>query len=397
MFLLDQPYVSDFLKETLLQHQIPVIKTPAAEVFELPEGVQFVSEADAISMFRQHPNTRLLTNSENALGWVAEHLPFTDLPGAADIFKNKVKFRILMRPYFPTVEYQSVPYTDLHALKLEDTIPMPFVLKPAVGFFSLGVYPIYTPQDWQAALASLKQEVAQAQSLYPNAVLDTSTFILETLVQGREFAFDAYYGEDGQPVVLNVFEHLFSGAEDVSDRVYMTNKALMQEFLPQFTEFLHMLNHQLALKNVVIHVEVRLTNEGVIIPIEVNPLRFGGWCTTADVTPHACGFNPYVSFFKQQAPDWPKILAGMGDETYSLVVLDKPGHLRNGQPVLFDWDAVLATFSNPLAHRVIQDPHHPVFGFVFAKTQPNQLTELHQILNANLTQYVKTLQTTAAM
>ena len=39
-----------------------------------------------------------------------------------------------------------------------------------------------------------------------------------------------------------------------------------------------------GLKNFPLHTEVRVNEKGEIIPIEVNPMRFGGWCTTADFT-----------------------------------------------------------------------------------------------------------------
>jgi hypothetical protein len=39
---------------------------------------------------------------------------------------------------------------------------------------------------------------------------------------------------------------------------------------------------ELHLKNFPAHAEVRI-DENKIIPIEVNPLRFGGFCTTADL------------------------------------------------------------------------------------------------------------------
>ena len=208
-------------------------------------------------------------------------------------------------------------------------------------------------------------------------------------MEGREFAFDAYYDKQGNPVVLGIFEHLFSGTDDVSDRVYITSKSLMKEFLPKFTEFLQLLNHQLGLKNFPLHAEVRITENGALIPIEVNPLRFGGWCTTADVTPTAYGINPYLSFFNQCKPDWDTILSAMGDSIYSLIVLDKPKDLDANASVTLDWPKLLATLSHPLSHRIVSEPGHPLFGFIFAETAPDKRDELNQILNADLTQYIQ--------
>ena len=64
------------------------------------------------------------------------------------------------------------------------------------------------------------------------------------------------------------------------------------------------------MKNIPVHVEVRLKPDQQIIPIEVNPLRFGGWCTTADLAGMSFGINPYEMFLKQEKPDWEKIFSG---------------------------------------------------------------------------------------
>ncbi|MCK4879045.1 MAG: ATP-grasp domain-containing protein [Bacteroidales bacterium] len=55
-------------------------------------------------------------------------------------------------------------------------------------------------------------------------------------------------------------------------------------------------------------VELRVDAEGVIIPIEINPFRFGGWCTTADLLGIATGFSPYEFYLKNQRPDWEEVL-----------------------------------------------------------------------------------------
>ena len=57
-------------------------------------------------------------------------------------------------------------------------------------------------------------------------------------------------------------------------------KAIIEHIL---REFLQSIGQQVGLKNFLVYVELRVDNEGVIYPIEINPLRFGGWCTTGDL------------------------------------------------------------------------------------------------------------------
>jgi hypothetical protein len=53
-------------------------------------------------------------------------------------------------------------------------------------------------------------------------------------------------------------------------------------------------------------------------------MRFGGWCTTADTTAMAYGFNPYLYYYLQEKPDWDKILPGNEGKLFSLIVWITP-------------------------------------------------------------------------
>ena len=94
MILLDAPYVSDFLKTTIIEHKLPVVATPAAAVFG-DARMPIITEDEAIARARAVAHPRLYTNSENAIGWIAQHLAFTDLPERIDLFKDKLRFRRL--------------------------------------------------------------------------------------------------------------------------------------------------------------------------------------------------------------------------------------------------------------------------------------------------------------
>jgi hypothetical protein len=86
MILLEKPYVSDFLKQTLKDLQIPIVKTKAAENILSSTGYNFISEADAIRIIQSEPETILYTNSENALHWVEKNLPGSELSRRIDLF-----------------------------------------------------------------------------------------------------------------------------------------------------------------------------------------------------------------------------------------------------------------------------------------------------------------------
>ena len=136
------------------------------------------------------------------------------------------------------------------------------------------------------------------------------------------------------------------------------------------------------------HVEVRRSAAGTICPIEINPLRFGGWCTTADMTWFAYGFNPYLYYFQQQRPNWSEILKQKQDKLYSVIVLDNSSGIEGEQIASFDYAALLAGFAKPLELRRIDYREYPVFGFLFAETDVNDQSELEYILKSDLREYV---------
>jgi len=135
--------------------------------------------------------------------------------------------------------------------------------------------------------------------------------------------------------------------------------------------------------------EVRIDKEGKIIPIEINPLRFGGWCTTGDLSWYAYGINSYEYFFKGIKPDWNKILESKSGKIFSIIVLDNNSGVKENNIVSFDYDKLLEIFSKPMVLRKVNYLKYPVFGFVFVENSIDNKHELTHILNSNLQEFIK--------
>jgi len=118
-------------------------------------------------------------------------------------------------------------------------------------------------------------------------------------------------------------------------------------------------------------------------------LRFGGWCTTADLTAQAFGMDPYLAWFRAEVPDWPAVLDGHEGETYAIVVLDDSTGMDPAQIRSFDLDAVAARFGHVIEVRPIDRREYPVFGFLFVRTPSSDLSELEAILTSDLSEYVR--------
>jgi len=387
MILVDRPYVSDFLKETAREHRIPVIKTPEALALGITEGPHLLDEREAVEQLKSSNLPRLYTTSENSLGWIARNLPFSDLPGRIDLFKNKVKFRRLLEPLAPEFFFREVRWEELDKLSLEG-IPLPFIIKPAVGFFSMGVHKVTQTGEWDITREKLKSEITRVADLYPKEVLDAASFIIEEDIAGEEFAVDAYFDEAGKPVILGIFHHPFASGEDVSDRVYFTSKPVVEENLEPLTRFLTTIGELTGVRCFPVHAELRRAPQGRILPIEINPMRFGGWCSTPDLTAKAYGINPYLMYFKQQRPDWGNLVKGKEGKRYCIIVLDNSTGVDGAKISAFDYDRLLTRFERPLELRKIDYKTYPVFGFVFTETSEKNRSELDWILQSDLREFI---------
>lgn len=363
-----------------------MVSTPAARNMVDESGLNWISEEEACHALAVRPGTRVYTSSENALGWMADKTPFSRLSEQAGIFKDKARFRELIRDLYPGFFFNTVSLEGVRDLDVRE-IGFPFVIKPTVGFFSLGVHIVKNMEDWE--LAKKELDIGALKSSFPSVVLDTSTFIVEEYIEGEEYAVDCYFDEEGKVVVLNILHHKFSSGSDTSDRVYSTSKQIVQSLEPRFAAFLSVVGERAGLSNFPAHVELRIDAGGQIVPIEVNPLRFGGFCTTADLPGLALGYNLYKTYIENEKPDWDQVFKGREDRLYSLVVLNNNSGFSAQEIQGFDYDLLASDFSCPIAIRRLDIRTNAVFGFVFAETRAGDEAELDRILVSDLRKYIE--------
>jgi len=384
--LLDGPYVSDFLRKTVRDHHLPVVRT-ATEIDLTDLGEGLLSEDEARERLASETPPLVLTNSENALGWLGENASATSLPTWIELFKNKARTRELLRPMYPNFRYREIPAAALASWEPAD-MPFPFVIKPAVGFFSLGVHLVTDREHWNAVRRNLATDLAQDGAVYPKNVLDPRMFLAEECIVGEEYAIDAYYDAEGKAVITNIMVHRFSSATDVGDRVYSTSTDILTQWLHPFTYWLDEVGALAQTRNFPVHVEVRVQPNGTIVPIEINPLRFGGWCTTADLTAHSWGFNPYLAFLQGTRPDWPTICGERDRRVWSIVVLDNTTGVSGAEIGAFDFTALQQRFHKVLDCRSVDFRRFPLFGFLFLETPVEATAELDAILASDLREFV---------
>ncbi len=380
MIILEKPYVSDFLIKTIKKNKFSVLSNSVAEgIFEKTE---LISSKQAISLFN---NELIYTNSENSLEWISKNLTGSNLLDMINLSKDKVLFRKALSKIFPNYFFKELSSAEIKNVDAEN-LPYPLVLKPAVGFLSFGVFTIQNVNEWNEIILKLDEEIEKFAGIFPENVVNTNKFIIEKLIDGEEFAIDGYFDEKSEATVLNIYKHPFYNGKDVSDRVYYTSKDIILNTYPVFKDLLDKIGKVCNFKNFPFHLELRYDGKSVI-PIELNPMRFCGWCIT-DISYYAWGINVYECFFNKQTPDWNNILKDKDNSLYYFTIGDIPGCIKRENIYKIDYEMYLKNISNPIVVRAIDYKVNPIFSIIFAKTENYQ--EISNLLSLDMSEYIET-------
>lgn len=388
MFVLDDLYVSKEVLDYLEQSQEPVLDTPAARKHAQERNL-FICELDTARSLVEKEGQRICALSEMHLEDAKRVCNSTSVR-AIDLCKDKAAFRRTLKPLYPNYVFEEYAQEELENLNPAE-VNYPVVIKPSTGFFSLGIYPVFNEDDWRGALEDIAEHSSSWSNVYNASVINDTQFLVESYIEGDEYAIDAYYDDEGRPVVLNIFKHDFAGADDVADRLYYTSKHLIESQLERMQGFLSHANEYLGFKGFPFHAEVRVQSDGVVIPIEFNPLRFAGLCTT-DTSFFAYGIKTYEYYLRDKKPDWKTLLQGKDDFIYPMILLCKPG-FDSSREYEFDYETLQRSFRKVLALRKTDFAHANTFGFLFPEThEKDWAQEIVPILGSNLEEYISYLE-----
>lgn len=379
MIILSGPWLSSHFIRTVVQNGWPLVDAGDAEELLKGSGARLSSPVPEAN--------RILTSGEQALQWVETNLSGSDAARGARLFKDKAAFRRMTRDEFPELAFREIALADVDGYRPEPGL-YPFVIKPAVGFFSIGVHTVRCEDDWRAVQGRIRDEIERGGRHFSGHMLSRQRLLIESYIEGDEFAVDAYFDDQGEPVVLNILEHRFASPRDVSDRLYVSSRAIVESVRPHAAEFLASVNRSCGLKQFPLHAEFRRTASGRLVPIEVNPLRLGGWCTTGDFAHFAWGFNSYELYMDGGEPDWDEAFRGREESEFALIVLENATGLDGGAIESFDYEGLLARFSKPLHLSRMDFSRFPLFGFLFAEVTPGHEAELDWILRNDLAEFV---------
>ena len=387
MFIFDAPYISDIALNYLVESQQPTYLTEFSSKV-IPTGVNCLSRDEARKQIVRNNNSWLYTNSENSIGTI-KNLLGEDSPISkkVEFFKNKFQFRQATGKYFPDIYFKEIAKDQIESLSFAE-IGRPVIIKPTVGFLSAGVYRVDNAQEWEEAKKEILEKTEAASATFSKDVIDSATFIIESVIEGTEYAIDAYFDDNNKPVVLGILEHRFNGEHDMSDRLYVTSADIIEKNITHVEHFLQQLALLEDLRGFPLHAEVRIDDRGMVRPIEVNPLRFAGWCST-DIAYYAFGINVYEYFIEKKRPDWRRVLTTKQGHEFAIVILEK------SQPVpddyVFDYEALEASLTSLITVRPIDYRKQPLFAFLFLDVDANNAEELHTLLTLDPQQFLRAL------
>ncbi|PAW27085.1 hypothetical protein BKC07_21415 [Peribacillus simplex] len=381
MIILNESIVSPILLKVLEEQQIPVLEqgqwgdTLTSEKLNIQKDTEFFKSMEK--------DKRILTNSENGITLLGHFQPDSNEYIWSKLLKDKSQVRNLTKSLYPDFYFQDIDLSMISELDINQ-IPFPVVIKPNIGYSSVGVHKVKNQQDWYIAVNQLKADLLHSGGLYDSEVVGSQTVLIEEWIQGEEYAIDGYYNQDGEPVILNVFKRSFKDDYDTSDRIYYTSKLAIDEIYHDALKFMKNIQTVLPLRNYPVHFEIRKKGSRVI-PIEINPLRFAGAGTT-DLGYHAYGMNMYEHYFSRTKPDWNRILEEMDDRIYSFFFAEVPLKINLEDVARIDHDGLLHEFEHVLEYRQLPFQNDRSMAIIFYGSE--DLNENLQLLHLDLIPYL---------
>jgi hypothetical protein len=340
----------------------------------------------------------LYVPSEDGLIWVSQRTRNTAIASAIELFKNKAAFRRKCADFTPDFFFKEVAVQDVHLLKLDFSRVNRYIIKPKRGYYATAVRTITPDTDLRQLQDEIQAELAMRSRYYPESMLSSQSLILEEFIGNpienslsldeAELAVDLFYDRDGEPVIVGLYHHPHPTHSAYFHTLYYTSQAIYARFSGMVVDFFRSLQKSgMNLRNFPVHAEFKAIGTR-LIPIEINPYRFGGY-GLADLLHHACGINPYETYFESRHPDWSSLWAGK-TELYGCVVgYNGQGiDLQTHEPQREEFKAMFG--SSLLHYQPLDHMTCPLFAMAYFKTGDPDL--LHKVLTLDYRKFFNAME-----
>lgn len=322
------------------------------------------------------PSDKVYVPSETSLSIVMDRMQDRSYVEGINRLKNKYFCREALASLYPDFYFAKASLADIPSLDLGGK---KVVIKPLKGFFGTGVRIADKNTDLSALASEMNAEVEANARFFPESILSKDEYIIEEFISGDEYAVDMFYDELGNPAIMNIYLHPEPEIAEYFHLMYYTNQTIFASYLQVFLSFFTELNKVLGLKSFPIHAEFKL-QKGQMIPIELNPMRYGGF-GLADLTYISYNYQPITAYFDDQPFDWSDIWQSRKSHNYAWIL----GY--NGKDISVDkaspnhdkFKALLAQNSDLLDYVQLNHRENPVFALAYLKN--NSLQQLKELLS----------------
>ena len=250
LFIMENPYISDFFLKTMKNNNFLVLKNEISDKIT-GYSLNLIKEED----IKNSDDIKIYSTSENAISNVTKNFKNADLKEYIKVCKDKFEMRKQLKSVYPNFFFEEILLNDIEKTDISK-LPKKFIIKPSIGFLSMGVHKVCSSLEWEKTVAQIKTEIADFKNNFPESVLNSSKFIIEEVIEGEEYAVDTYFNDNSEPVILNIFKHPFVSEDDVSDRAYISSKEIIEENLKLFKDVLSKIGKTIGFKNFPVHIEL---------------------------------------------------------------------------------------------------------------------------------------------
>jgi hypothetical protein len=356
-------------------------QSTVSSLFDRTRSATLISEAElAAGTLRFGVEDRVCISSESSLDLVMSRLDDDATKAAVAVMKNKLRFREAARSLVPEFFFHSATLDELDAVRLPEGLPC--VLKPLKGFFARGIRFVDASTDLAALRDGLRAELAASERDFSEHVITTQEFLIEQRLFGEEYAADFYFDDRGQPVILNIMHHPHHSDFSYMHALYHTSCEIFERLHAPLMALLRQLNAILGIRNFPVHAEF-IEHEGRLIPVEFNPLRFGGF-GLADLTWFALGINPWDAYFAGASVDALAILQSSGTREHYGWVMAYNGKDVDPHTRVPNHDRMRRELGTILHYERVDHRRQPVSALAYVR---DDLAHLQRILNYDFNRY----------
>jgi hypothetical protein len=343
------------------------------ETLPVTQNMSMMSSDDLLKSNLYFTKTdKVCITSESSIDVVISRMADVERKRAIEVLKDKFAFRKILTDIYPNYQYKHIDIAAIKGL----SITKKAVIKPLKGCFGTAVRVIDTHTNVHQLFDELKADLDKNGAVFSDTVLSKNDFIIEDFISGEEYAVDMFYDDKGKPHIINIYHHPMPREEAYLHVVYCTSKDIFNRIYDKAVTFFTALNKILNVTNFLIHSEFRL-HEGVLMPIEMNPMRFGGM-GLGNMVYHGLGINPYTCFAQNKSPNWAKIWAKNPTDTYAFFIayngksIDKNRFKPNIEQLKKE-------FTILLLDKIFDYKTQLAFGIFYIKETENNLKKLLNI------------------